>query len=182
MQPSAPARRAKTGGGPWDFLRELLAEPAKALKAKAANAISFAAAVSACVNAGQISQAMRLLLEFEARSLPATDVFCSTALMACQRLWPHSSRLSHDSSTAVSLHAETFTPFPQDIFDTSHFRCSNPAVSALPAYKHKVHGSGEGCLDSCAHPRKARNWQHALRLLNLVHAFRFEARRDGGIW
>ncbi|CAE7246024.1 pgk-1, partial [Symbiodinium microadriaticum] len=90
------------------FLRELLAEPAKALKAKAANAISFAAAVSACVNAGQISQAMRLLLEFEARSLPATDVFCSTALMACQ---------------------------------------------------------------------KARNWQHALRLLNLVHAFRFELDR-----
>ena len=63
-------------------------------RALKANAISFAAAASACANASQISQAMRLLFEFEARSLPATDVFCSTALMACQSLWPHSSGIS----------------------------------------------------------------------------------------
>ena len=51
-----------------------------------ANAISFAAAVSACDKAGQQSKAMQLLRDFQVRRLPPTDVFCSTGLTVCQIL------------------------------------------------------------------------------------------------
>ena len=50
------------------------------------SAISYAAAMSACLNAGQTSRAMWLLRDFESKQLPSTDVWCSTALMVCRRL------------------------------------------------------------------------------------------------
>ena len=85
--------------GALDLLARAKAQP---------STIGFSAAMSACDRAGQTSQAMQLLQEFEARRLQPTDVFCSAALTVCQPLCLQWFCLGAQCRTYASQHICTF--------------------------------------------------------------------------